>query len=282
MFLEVVEARSFTAAAERLGRTKSALSQAVSRLEQDLGFRLLFRNTRSLSLTDDGAKVFSQSQNLRHAYDEAVSMMNRLRQDPEGSLSITAPHALCSTLISPTIGQFVAKHPRMQVRLIAEDALTDLIQSQVDLAIRVGQPRLQTAKASKLGMLRESLFASREYVATQGGKPDQLQELASWCHLANDWQGNPISYRAMTGESLRVKPQIRCNAFPDILQMVQLGVGVARLPDLTIHALESAHHLLKLFPLEPTPIYYMHLFPERTPRRVRDFIKVLKQVVARL
>lgn len=278
VFLAVVDARSFTAAAERLGRTKSSLSQAVTRLESELGFRLLFRTTRSLSLTESGAKVYAHSQDIKEAYDSAIEDLNCNIQSPSGTLSITAPHALCSSIVATAVATFLNSFPQMDVRIIADDSHTDLVNSQVDLALRVGTPQGQATKISKLGMLSESLYASPSYIEIHGGVPSSLKGLSEWTHIANEWQSNPIIYSNTKGsEELRIHPKVRCNALPDILRLVEEGVGVAQLPDITAQPGVERGELVPLFLVSSTPIYYMHLFSKRAPVKVRKFIEILRQ-----
>ena len=148
VFLAVVEARTFTAAAERLGRTKSAVSQAVSRLENDTGERLLYRSTRSLSLTEAGTQFYAHCRDIRDTYDKALLA---IKAKPSGTLSVTAPHAICKSVVDPAIAKFIELYPDIGVRLLADDSPVDLIESQVDIAIRVGDLAQKSTKVSKFG-----------------------------------------------------------------------------------------------------------------------------------
>lgn len=274
-FQAVVEARSFTAAAERLGRTKSAVSQSVSRLEADLDCRLLQRSTRALSMTEAGARFLSHCQELKQTYDAAVADLSAEQGDPAGLLSLTAPHALCGPLVVPAIERFLTVQGKVRVRLVAEDAPVDLIETGIDLAIRVGRPKEQAARIARLGVLRESLYASPACVARFGGVPEKLSELADWDHIANSWQGNPVTY-TRGGGRLRVSPRIRCNTLPEILQLVERGLGVALLPDLAVAGQMAEARLTRLFTIAETPLHTMHNFAARPPRKVVDFVKLLR------
>ena len=273
VFLAVVEARTFTAAAERLGRTKSAVSQAVSRLENDTGERLLYRSTRSLSLTEAGTQFYAHCRDIRDTYDKALLA---IKAKPSGTLSVTAPHAICKSVVDPAIAKFVELYPDIAVRLLADDSPMDLIESQVDIAIRVGDLALQSAKVSKLGMLYESLYASPEYIAAQGGIPDDLADIGGWGHIANDWQGVPVRYDLPNGETLRINPRIRCNSLYDIVRLAKMGVGVARFPDMTVSSHVTGGSLTRICEISAAPVHYMHLFSKRPPAKVQKFIKLLR------
>jgi len=276
VFLAIVEARTFTAAAEHLSRTKSAVSQALTRLENDIGTRLLYRSTRSLSLTEAGAQFYVHCRDIKNTYDDALANIKTNKSNPSGILSVTAPHALCGSVIVPAIAKFVEQHPQMNVRLFADDSPMDLIESQLDLAIRVGNLDMQSAKVSKLGMLSESLYASPTYIAARGGLPEDLTELKDWDHIANDWQGMPVKYQTLEGATLRVNPRIRCNALQDILRLVEIGAGLARLPDITVSHSISRGEIIQVMELDASAIHYMHLFSNRSPTKVQKFVKLIR------
>ena len=281
VFLEVVEARSFTAAAKRLGRGKSAVSQTVARLEADLGSRLLYRSTRSLSLTEAGARLYAHCRDLRGTYEAALADLRSETAEPSGTLAVTAPHALCAPAVAPAISRFLDLHPKMRVRLLAEDSQVDLIEARLDLAVRVGMPKEQAARISKLGTLGESLYASPGYVARNGGRPGNLAALADWDHIANDWQGDPVRYPSIEGSQLRVAPRLRCSALPDILRLAERGAGVALLPDLTAEESLAGGALVRLFAISVTPVYAMHHFRTRPPIKVRSFTRLLRAELKR-
>ncbi|GAB2895857.1 LysR family transcriptional regulator [Microbulbifer echini] len=280
VFLAVVEARSFTAAADNLARTKSAISQAVTRLEEDLGTRLLYRSTRALSLTESGTQFYTHCREIRDIYNAALTDLKSTSEKLSGTLTVTAPLALCEPVIVPAIAQLTEQHPQLGVRLLADDAPIDLIESQVDLAIRVGSLDMQSAKVSKLGTLQESLYASSKYIEKQGGLPDELCELRQWEHIANDWQGTPVKYDLGNKNIIRVTPRIRCNSLHDILQMTEVGLGIARLPDMTAKKFIRNGSLEHVVTVASTPIHYMHLFSKSPPVKVQRFTKIIKSLLA--
>ncbi|WP_226645939.1 LysR family transcriptional regulator [Microbulbifer variabilis] len=280
IFLAVVEARSFTAAADKLVRTKSAISQAVTRLEEDLGTRLLYRSTRSLSLTETGTQFYAHCREIRDIYNNALADLKSSNKELSGMLTITAPHALCEPVIVPAIRQLNEQHPQLGVRLLADDVQMNLIDAQVDLAVRVGNLDMQSAKVSKLGILRESLYASRGYIEQQGGVPEDLTELLKWQHIINDWQGTPVKYQLDSKKEIRVIPKIRCNSLHDILQMTTIGLGIARLPDIIAAKLVREGLLRHLATVASTPVHYMHLFSKRPPPKVQHFTKILRTLMS--
>ncbi len=279
VFLSVVEAQSFSAAADQLGRTRSAVSQSVSRLEADVGARLLYRTTRSLTLTEAGTRLLSRCRDIKLNYDSAVLDLQNIAKAPTGSLTATAPHAMCSAILMPAIVRLNLKFPEISVRIIAEDARIDLIEAQIDLAVRVGRPSGQTAMISKLGVVKESLYVSTEYLKGKGGIPGDLNELGKWDHIANDWQGSPIKYTLNSKTELTITPRIRCNAFPHVARATIDGLGVARLPDIAMQESVALGQVVAIAEIGTAPIYSMHHFEKRPPPKVKALIAALRAQV---
>ena len=278
IFWEVTETRSFTAAAERLGRTKSAVSQAVSRLEADLGTRLLHRTTRSLSLTDAGTRFLAHCRDLRSAYEQAVSDTGA-GADPSGVLSVTAPDALSGPLVAPIVAAYVSRFPSVTVRFHSSDSTADLIGSQIDLALRIGEPKAQSAKVTKLGLLRLHLYASPDLIEIHGGVPRTLADLQDWPHIANDWQGTPVRYETPDGQALAVVPRIRCNSFNEVLRLAELGAGVARLPAIGTSGSVGDKKLAPLFETGSAPVFAMHHFAQSPPAKMLRFIQMIRDKI---
>lgn len=276
VFLSVVDARSFSGAAQQLGRTRSAISQAVTRLEEDVAARLLYRSTRSLTLTDAGARLAGRCRDIRRTYTDAVGDLQDLGEHLHGTITITAPHALCGSLLVPVLRDFMESNTDLDLRLIADDASVDLIEAQIDLAIRAGETDAQTARVTTVGTMSESLYASPAYVDGQGGIPDQPQQLVKWSHIANDWQGTPVAYRFGSGGTLSIHPRIRCNAFPQVIALAVASMGLARLPDAAADPHVGKGELVPVAALGTTPIYAVHQFGNRPPQKVRRFVDLLR------
>lgn len=275
VFLAVVETHSFSEAARQLGRTRSAVSQSVTRLESDISARLLYRNTRSLNLTEAGAQFAVHCREIKRTHDSAISEIHENAGSLSGQISLTAPHALCSALVVPAMKIYLAENPNMTVRLFADDAHIDLIEWSVDLAVRAGEASTQSARVSKLGVVGVSLYASRAYLDSRGGPPDDLAELADWDHIVNDWQGLPIRYVLGDGTEFSIQPRFRCNAYPSIIEATFQSLGVARLADHAVRASHLSDELVAITPLTETPIYTVHQFESRPPKKVKLFIDAL-------
>ena len=276
VFETVVSARSFTAAAQQLGKTKSAVSQAVTRMESDLGVTLLNRSTRSLNLTESGARLLAYCREIKASYSDAMDDMATTASRADGTLTVTAPHVLCSTFVMKAVASLAASHPDLKIRLIASDSALDLIGDQVDIAVRVGAGAPFSARTAKLGMLAESLYASPTYLKKVGGAPGSLQTLEDWHHIGNDWQGTPLTYDLLSGERIKVHPHLRSTSLYDVLAAVEAGIGVAQLPDIIASGAEKDGQLVRLSPVQASPIHYLHHYDKHTPPKVQLFVEALK------
>ena len=136
VFAEVVAAGSLTAAARQLGMTPSAVSQHLRQLELSLGLALLHRSTRRLTLTEAGERYHTGCAAMVAAARSAEQSLARLREEPEGDLRLAAPIG-CGGLLATALAPLRA-YPKLGLHLLLDDALIDLIDERIDIALRVG------------------------------------------------------------------------------------------------------------------------------------------------
>jgi LysR family transcriptional regulator for bpeEF and oprC len=167
-FVRVVEAHSFVAAAQTLGMSPSAISKAVSRLEERLGSRLLNRTTRSLSLTDVGTSYYERCRDALGQLDHAENEVSEARGIPRGRLRVDVPISLGRRLIVPALPRFTAQYPELSVQMSMNDRVIDLVQEGVDAGLRVGNLSDSSLVARRVGMLRGRTCASPEFIERVG------------------------------------------------------------------------------------------------------------------
>lgn len=182
VFAEVVAAGSLTAAAQRLGMTPSAVSQHLRQLEKSLGLALLHRSTRKLTLTEAGARYHVGCAAMVAAARAAESALALLRDEPEGELRLAAPIGFASLLAVAL--QPLRSYPQLTLRLLLDDAVIDLIEARVDIALRVGSLASSSLVARKLGSMARTLCAAPSYLAEHGW-PAQPHDL-----LQHAWLGS--------------------------------------------------------------------------------------------
>ena len=171
VFVRVVEARSFVAAAQTLGMSPSAISKAVSRLEERLGARLLNRTTRSLSLTDHGTTFYERSREALLQLDHAESEIAESRGVARGRLRVDVPVSLGRKIIVPALPRFIQQYPELTVQMSMNDRVLDLVQEGIDAALRVGSLSDSSLIARRVGQLRGVTCASPEFIAASTPVP---------------------------------------------------------------------------------------------------------------
>jgi DNA-binding transcriptional LysR family regulator len=285
-FVTVADAGSFTAAADRLDTTKSALSQAVARLERELGAQLLQRSTRKLAITEAGEAFLADCRALLAQADAAVERARSDRGRPGGTLRLTSPLESIP-MVSGWIAAYRERYPEMKVDYLPTDQRMDLIASQVDLAIRIGLMRDSQLHGVTLTELELWLAASPTYLARRGTptKPEQLAE-HEWVSLSVVPTPWTCEFTRRNGTKLRVrmKGSISSNSSAAVRGMVMAGTGIGSFPDSTIRADIEAGRLVRLLPKEKmTRLYLYAAYPGSLPppAKTRVFIDLVREQTAR-
>jgi DNA-binding transcriptional LysR family regulator len=231
IFAEVVAKGSLTAAARQLGMTPSAVSQHLRQLEASLGLALLHRSTRRLTLTEAGERYHTGCAAMVVAARSAEQALVRLRDEPEGELRLTAPvgfGSLLAAALAPLRG-----HPKLTLHLLLDDALIDLIEERVDIALRVGMLADSSLVARKLGSMTRQLCASPAYLAERGW-PAHPQDLLQHDWLASRPQTAGVEMLDLTGpegerQTLRLEPRVQASQVSALhaLYLAGWGIGMA-------------------------------------------------------
>ena len=179
MFVAVANAGSFTAAAERLNLSSSAVSKGIARLENRLGTRLFERTTRSLALTESGAAYYSVCTRVIGDLEEAETALAAQRAEPSGTLRIDLPTSYGRLHVMPQILAFVDQHPKLRAHISFTDRFVDLLEEGVDLTVRIGSVDVWPSALNHrcLGTERVIRCASPAYLA-QHGTPHSIEDLA--------------------------------------------------------------------------------------------------------
>ncbi|MFT3779158.1 MAG: LysR family transcriptional regulator [Ottowia sp.] len=176
-FTAVAEHRSFRRAADLLGMTRSSLSHAIRGLEDGLGTRLLHRTTRSVSLTQAGERLLGRIDPLLHDLDAALQDVAGAHGQLQGQLRINANEAAIRLLLHTVVPAFLARHPGVELDLVAEGRLVDIVEQGFDAGIRLGEAVPKDMVAVRLGPdVRFLAVASPDYLAAHPAPtvPDAL------------------------------------------------------------------------------------------------------------
>lgn len=190
-FAAVVDTGSFTRAAERLGITKTVVSQQVARLEAELRTALLLlRTTRRVEPTEAGRLLHAPCVMILREAENAVGELAQTNAEPMGVLRIAAPNDYGASAIAPTAAAFVRKYPACSIDLILSDARIDLVANQIDLSLRVGWLNDSSQQARRIGSFRQLLVASPDLASAMS--VDEPAELAASPFIANTALSDPL------------------------------------------------------------------------------------------
>ncbi|HEX3852223.1 MAG TPA: LysR family transcriptional regulator [Polyangiaceae bacterium] len=232
VFIRVVELESFTAAAKQLGLPKSSVSRTVTRLEEDLGVRLLQRTTRTLHLTEAGHAYYERARLALSGLEEAASAASNMSTEPRGIVRVTAPADLTNLNMAELVARFIRKYPHVHIELSLTSRFVDLVSEGIDLAIRAGKLRDSNLVARKIGTDSLGIFAAPSYLRRRG-KPKSFADLASHeCVLFNG--KNAKAEWRLSGpkgeESVTVRGPVSVDEMAFAVQAVSAGLGVGLLP----------------------------------------------------
>ncbi|UIP27386.1 LysR family transcriptional regulator [Photobacterium sp. TLY01] len=204
-FIKVADHQSFTVAATQLGLTQSGISRAISRLEAQLGVKLLHRNTRSLSLTADGELFLSRVRPLISGLSDAQHEIQHHGHAPQGTLKVSAPSAFGRAILMPIVSELLESHPQLNIELVLTDRIVDIVDEGFDAVIRSGPVADARVIARRLSPASWVTVASAKYLARRG-VPQSINELSqhnclrvrlSSSGLLNPWRftdhGKPIN-----------------------------------------------------------------------------------------
>jgi DNA-binding transcriptional LysR family regulator len=282
---------SFTAAAQRLGVSKAAMSQRIAELERAAGVPLVLRTTRSVRLTEAGQQLADATGSAFSQISTAFAGIKDLAAAPRGRLRVTAPVALARQQIVPRLPAFLRAHPEVRIELDLSDRLVPLAQEGFDLAIRHSPAPPDTHVAWTLCHTRSLLVASRAYLRRRG-TPEEPADLARHDCLhylragdAPAWQLAPLDG---TGQktTVPVSGPFAANNSEALREAALAGLGIALLPDFSAQGALRAGKLVPLLPAwQPVGSFGEQLFAIRpyspyVPRAVQALVGFLRETLA--
>ncbi len=276
VFVKVVEAGSFSAAARLLGLPTSTVSTRVARLEKRLGVTLLQRTTRRLHLTDAGELYYQHaSTGLAHMLD-AEAAVTESTGEPKGLLRVTAPADVGDQILSEIINQVRHHCPKVNIEMVLMNRYVDLIAEGVDVAIRTGSLKDSTLIAKNVGIARWAPFASPDYLKS-APKLTSPQTLSRHSCL----QFTPLGKEAWTlsnkhgSVTVPMSGQVMVNDVGVIRSMALAGEGIALLPLYLCAQENDEGRLLRVLPewyAKADPIHLVYPRQRFMPPKLRAFL----------
>lgn len=274
-FVEVAEAGGITAAARRLGISKSIVSRRLVRLEESLGIQLLTRTTRGTALTEAGATFRDHAAKVCAEIDLARETILPA-SDLHGRLRIAAPLTFGPTHLSLIFAELAHNHPKLHVDTCYTDRTVDIIAEGFDCAIRLGHLQDSNLVARRVGPLYGKLVASPDYLRTHGEPKTPAAILAHQTLMqgTEDWQ-------FMDGEKVvTIHPQGRFKADNDLALVTAAlaGLGIANLPEGLVNEHIASGALVPImvrYPLKPAGIFVVRPPSQYPTRKLRTLTEML-------
>jgi DNA-binding transcriptional LysR family regulator len=233
IFARVIQDRSFTRAAQKLGTSTSAVSKRIARLEQRAGARLLERTTRQLAPTETGLALYERCLRILREVEAAEVLVAGLAKTPRGLLRISAPVYFGELHIAPLVSELLRREPDLRVDLSLTDRFVDLIAEGFDLAVRIGALGNTSLMVRKLARTPVVACAAPGYLERRGRPAAPTDLLEHDClRYSPDPLRNVWHFRAASGESISipVTGALECNHGGALRQAAIAGLGVVLLP----------------------------------------------------
>jgi DNA-binding transcriptional LysR family regulator len=247
-FVAVVDARSFTAAAARLGVSKAVVSQQIARLEASLGITLIARTTRRTEPTAAGTAFHARCVEILRQAEEAVAELGEATREPAGMLRLTATFAYGAAVLAPLVADFRQRYPAVSLELMLSDAKLDLIEHRLDLAVRMGLVGGTGNVARSLGTFDHLIVASPSLARADV----TLEAVAALPWVANLALATPLHWQlhGADGATRTIEPKasIAMNSTLAVHGGVLAGAGVSVLPDYLVARDIAQGRLVRLAP----------------------------------
>lgn len=278
VFVKVVETGSFSAAAQLLDMTPSAVSKLISRLESRLGVQLFHRTTRQLSSTIEGAAFYDNSVRILDDIDEAEQGISRGARAIRGVLRLNVSLPFGTHFVLPLVAQFNRLYPDITLDIALTDAKVDLQREKVDVAIRMGTLQDASFHARLLGRSRRAVVASPAYLAARG-TPHSPSDLAGHSCLGFNFRRTISSWPFLVDQAVvqfPVRAAMLTNNGETMRQLTVDGLGISRLGMFHVYDDIQAGRLVELLPaynagdIEEVSVIFAN--QRHMPQRVRAFI----------
>lgn len=287
VFAKVIECGSFTAAARQLDMSVSAISQTVSKLENDLQMKLLNRSTRSIGLTEAGRIYYQGCRRMLQEVTEVHEQLYALNNTPIGTLRIGSSSTMAQNVLSTMAVEILQEYPGLTVNLVTGIPAPDLISDGLDLVIRTGTLQDSCLFSKRLGSMPMVVCAAKSYLAAHG-TPQKPSDMESFSWL--EYSVRPDSeFELMSPEgiSTRIYPQGRfvTNDSQTMIRWLKAGAGIAYAPLMwVIEEIKRGEIeiLFSRYNSEPRPIYALYTKKDRLPLKVQVCINYLTEYFKRV
>ncbi len=290
VFARVVEAGSFTKAAESLAMPKGSATKLVQQLETRLRVKLLNRTTRRVTVTPDGAAYYERTSRLLNDLDDIEASMTNAQANPSGRLRVDVGSSVARLVIIPALGEFYRRYPDIRLDLGVSDRPVDLITDNVDCVIRGGDLVEQSLVARRIANLELITVATPGYLAKHGvpRHPHDLEDGHRMVNYFSARSGRPYPNEFLKdGERIEVAGsyQVAVNESNAHLAAVLAGLGIGESARFMAAPHLAAGELVELMPdwtRPPVPVHVVYPPNRHLSAKVRVFVEWAAEVFGRL
>ncbi|UXR65230.1 LysR family transcriptional regulator [Bdellovibrio bacteriovorus] len=275
-FVKLVQAGSFTKAAEVLKQPKSRVSRRLSALEKDLGVQLIYRTTRQFQLTEMGRVYYERARGLIEGLETLSGEVSESTSEISGVIKVTASDDMGVKQLPLILDEFTRQYPRVRFDLYLTQAYVDLVKESVDVGIRIGNLKDSSLKARKIGTVRSVLIASPGFLERYRVSED-LEKLSTAPYLAMTQNPKLEVVRATDSKRLvlKINPVLSANNPAMLLKMAVLGKGYAFIPEfLCKEELRDGRlvHIHKNLRSDEVPVSLVSPDTKETSQKVKRFM----------
>jgi DNA-binding transcriptional LysR family regulator len=282
-FVTVAELRGFAPAARKLKLSPSGVTRLIAALEDRLGARLLQRTTRSVALTDAGARYLERAKRILADIEEAEHAAESERTRPSGRLVVSAPVGFGRLHVSPLMSAYLKRYGEVSGELRLEDRNVNLVDDGVDLAVRIGELADSSLVARQVGTMRRIVVASPAYLKARG-EPKRPEAIASHQTIQFGATAGLADWRFLdNGHEIRVTiaPKLLTNSADAAIQYALAGGGLTRV--LAYQAREAIRRgglkiVLQKFEMPAMPIHIVYPTSRLLSAKVRSFIDLVTEI----
>ncbi|WP_160109494.1 LysR family transcriptional regulator [Pseudomonas izuensis] len=277
-FCRIVEVGSFTRAAEALNVAKTTISGQIQGLESLLGVKLLHRTTRRVTPTTDGAAYYERARTVLDDLDELETSVAQSRSVARGRVRVEMPSGIATHLIIPSLPEFMARHPQIELDIGCSERVVDLVQEGIDCAFRGGLVTDQDLVCRLVGMMPFCLCASPVYLMNAKPilMPDdlQLQRFLGFTFPVSGRQLIPVLHQGDDSYRVEQRPAMRFNNANAYIAAGLAGLGIISVPRAEASLLFQAGTLIEVLPdweMAGMPISLVYPSTRHLSARVRAF-----------
>ncbi|MFK8003288.1 MAG: LysR family transcriptional regulator [Polyangiales bacterium] len=285
VFAAIVRNGSFTRAAAELGVTKSVVSTHLRTLEERLGVRLMERTTRQQRLTEVGSKVYQTAERMVSLSATVSSLVESRHEGPMGTLRVGAQTDLGAHFVTPVLAALCEEYPALDVDVFYDDRKIDLIDTSVEVTVRLGVPKDSQLVVKKIASDEEIIVAAPAlHQKWSPAKPGDLRDAPWLAH--REVLSRRVVFRGPKGaraELSAVRHRALVSTARAAIDLARAGVGFVVLPEILVRALLREGALVRVLPgwrRRKVGVYVVRPSRDHTPPRVRVFIDAMTKALS--